>query len=100
MTCQRSPRLEHLHPGPDSRLRACKLHCIMLTTDCIFLCVLLIPVTGVFMLNVFVLIVHQKKIVRLLLLYILVVLEMIVVRHTHTHIHIYIYENYEGHGLD
>ena len=72
----------------------------MLTTDCIFLCVLLIPVTGVFMLNVFVLIVHQKKIVRLLLLYILVVLEMIVVRHTHTHIHIYIYENYEGHGLD
>ena len=64
----------------------------MLTTDCIFLCVLLIPVTGVFMLNVFVLIVHQKKIVRLLLLYILVVEEMIVVRHIyiHTHTHIYI----------
>ena len=74
----------------------------MLTTDCIFLCVLLIPVTGVFMLNVFVLIVHQKKIVRLLLLYILVVEEMIVVRHIYiyTHTHIYIYENCEGHGLD
>lgn len=46
------------------------------------------------MLNVIFLIVHQKKIVHLLLLYILVLEEMIVV------IYIYIYENYEGHGLD
>ena len=48
------------------------------------------------MLNVIFLTVHQKKIVHLLLLYIVVVEEMIVV----IYIYIYIYENYEDHGLD